>query len=127
MPKEAAMSLPVAFPASSMPFDAVRAVLRAAVAGLGRIRRAVRHRQELAILAGADDRALADIGLNRTDLRDALSQPVWRDPSELLTLRAGERRQAARRMPVPMARAQLRVVTEGFARISTNASSRLAR
>jgi uncharacterized protein YjiS (DUF1127 family) len=112
------MSLPVAFPASSMPLDAVRAVLRAAVAGLGRIRRAIRHRQELAILAGADDRALADIGLNRTDLRDALSQPIWRDPSEVLTLRAGERRQARRR-PAPMPRAQLRVVTEGFAGIST--------
>lgn len=119
------MSLPVAFPASSMPLYAVRAALRAALAGLGRIRRAIRHRQELAVLAGADDRALADIGLNRTDLRDALSQPVWRDPSELLTLRAGERQQARRR-PAPMPRAQLRVVTEGFARISTG-SSRAAR
>jgi len=119
------MSLPVAFPASSMPLDAVRAVLRAAVAGLGRIRRAIRHRQDLAILAGADDRALADIGLNRTDLRDALSQPVWRDPSELLTLRAGERRQAARR--TPLVRAQLRVVTDGFSQIPSRPSSRAAR
>lgn len=121
------MSLPVAFPASSIPLDAVRTALRAAVAGLGRIRRAIRHRQDLAILAGADDRALADIGLNRTDLRDALSQPVWRDPSELLTLRAGERRQAARRMPAPMPRAQLRVVTDGLGGIPTGSSSRAAR
>jgi uncharacterized protein YjiS (DUF1127 family) len=113
------MSLPVAFPATSMPLYAVRALLRAVAAGLARVRRAIRHRQDLAVLAGADDRALADIGLNRTDLRDALSQPVWRDPSELLTRRAGERRQAARRMPPPMPRARLRVVTDGFNGIST--------
>jgi uncharacterized protein YjiS (DUF1127 family) len=119
------MSLPVAFPANSMSLDAVRAALRAVVAGLARIRRAIRNRQDLAILAGADDRALADIGLNRTDLRDALSQPIWRDPSELLTLRAGERQQA-RRKPAPMPRAQLRVANDGFGSVSAGPSSSAA-
>lgn len=108
------MSLPVAFHASLSPLYAVRALVRAAVNGVANICRAVRHRQDLAILAGADERTLADIGLNRTDVRDALSQPVWRDPSELLILRAGERRQAARRRPAQMSRAQLRVVMDGF-------------
>jgi len=35
---------------------------------------------------------LADIGLNRSDLRDAYAGPLWRDPSELLARRAVERR-----------------------------------
>lgn len=51
-----------------------------------------RHRREAKILAGLDARMLADIGLNRSDLRDAFSEPVWRDPTRLLEIRAGERR-----------------------------------
>jgi hypothetical protein len=35
---------------------------------------------------------LADIGLKRADLRDAFAEPLWRDPTELLENRAGERR-----------------------------------
>ena len=30
---------------------------------------------------GLDDRMLADIGLTRGDVRDAFSEPVWRDPT----------------------------------------------
>jgi uncharacterized protein YjiS (DUF1127 family) len=51
-----------------------------------------RHRRDARILAGLDAHMLADIGLNRADLRDAFSQPVWRDPTLLLETRAGERR-----------------------------------
>jgi hypothetical protein len=35
---------------------------------------------------------LADIGLNRSDLRDAYAEPPWRDPSDVLARRAAERR-----------------------------------
>jgi uncharacterized protein YjiS (DUF1127 family) len=55
-----------------------------------------RHRRDARILASLDAHMLADIGLDRSDLRDAFSQPLWRDPTHLLKLRAGERR--ARRL-----------------------------
>jgi hypothetical protein len=43
-------------------------------------------------LARVDDRMQADIGLTRFDVRDALSEPIWRDPTSLLRARALERR-----------------------------------
>ena len=43
-------------------------------------------------LAALDDRMLADIGLTRSDLRDAYAEPPWRDPSDVLARRAAERR-----------------------------------
>ncbi|MGH6783249.1 MAG: DUF1127 domain-containing protein [Sphingomicrobium sp.] len=51
-----------------------------------------RHRREARILAGLDAHMLADIGLNRADLRDAFAAPLWRDPTQILERRAGERR-----------------------------------
>ena len=51
-----------------------------------------KHRNGLATLATFDDRALADIGLTRSDLYDALAQRIWNDPTSML-----ERRRAARR------------------------------
>jgi uncharacterized protein YjiS (DUF1127 family) len=56
--------------------------------------RARRHRREAAVLAGLDRRMLADIGLSRSDLRDAFSEPFWEDPTALLCERAGERRRS---------------------------------
>lgn len=53
---------------------------------------ALRRRADVTILAGFDDRMLADIGLTRSDVRDAFSEPLWRDPSMLLAQRAAERR-----------------------------------
>ena len=50
------------------------------------------NRRDAFRLADLDDRMLADIGLNRSDLRDAYAGPLWRDPSELLARRAVERR-----------------------------------
>jgi uncharacterized protein YjiS (DUF1127 family) len=50
-----------------------------------------KHRRELAHLADLDDRMLADIGLTRTDLRDACSEPLWRDPISMLARRADGR------------------------------------
>jgi uncharacterized protein YjiS (DUF1127 family) len=55
---------------------------------------AVRHRRELSHLASRDDRMLADIGLTRGDLRDACSEPLWHDPTSLLSRRVGHRRAA---------------------------------
>jgi uncharacterized protein YjiS (DUF1127 family) len=54
--------------------------------------RARRHRREVAALAGLDQRMLADIGINRADLRDAFSEPFWHDPTALLRERVDERR-----------------------------------
>lgn len=51
-----------------------------------------RNRNEAAALAAFDDRMLADIGLTRSDLRDAMSAPLWQDPTNLLRVRALERR-----------------------------------
>ena len=61
---------------------------------LKELARARRHRREAAALAGLDRRMLADIGINRADLRDAFSEPFWEDPTALLRERAGERRRS---------------------------------
>ena len=44
------------------------------------------------MLAGMDDRMLADIGLTRSDLRDAYAEPLWRDPTDVLAGRARDKR-----------------------------------
>jgi uncharacterized protein YjiS (DUF1127 family) len=51
-----------------------------------------KHRKGLVTLATFDDRALADIGLTRSDLYDALAQRIWNDPTSML-----EHRRVARR------------------------------
>src|SRR3954470_1528565 len=45
---------------------------------------AIRHRREVMNLDQLDDRALQDIGLVRSDVDDALSEPFFRDPSAVL-------------------------------------------
>ena len=52
----------------------------------------VKSRRDALRLAEFDDRMLADIGLSRCDVRDALALPPWRDPGGLLTRRVAERR-----------------------------------
>jgi uncharacterized protein YjiS (DUF1127 family) len=89
--KERAVTLQLEMPATFGPRQDVSAILWAVFAAAGRLRRAIRNRREAAILAEVGDRALADIGLTRTDLCDAFAEPVWRDPTELLARRAGER------------------------------------
>ncbi len=76
-----------------------------AVAGIVALRlrdlaRIVKNRQDAAMLAGLDDRMLADIGLTRGDVRDAVSEPMCRDPTDLLVSRAHERRINRRRTSV---------------------------
>ena len=54
--------------------------------------RARKHRRQARLLASFDGRMLADIGINRADVRDAFSEPFWDDPTALLRERALERR-----------------------------------
>ena len=49
---------------------------------------ALKHRRGIATLADQDDYLLTDIGLTRNDVRDAMAEPFWRDPSETLWRRA---------------------------------------
>jgi uncharacterized protein YjiS (DUF1127 family) len=62
---------------------------------LRELSRARRHRREANVLAGLDRRMLADIGITRSDVRDAFSEPFWDDPTALLRERALERRVSA--------------------------------
>ena len=67
----------------------------------------VKHRHEANRLATLDDRMLADIGLTRGDVRDAYSEPVWRDPTTILVSRVQERRSSRRGYaPKPAASAE---------------------
>jgi len=90
------VTLQLEMPITPGPRQAVGAAFWPVVAAAGRLRRAIRNRRDAAILAEAGDRALADIGLTRNDLRDAFAEPVWRDPTELLARRAGERGKGCR-------------------------------
>lgn len=56
------------------------------------VARALRHRREANVLAALDRHMLADIGITRSDVRDAFSTPLWEDPTTLLSERAIERR-----------------------------------
>ena len=73
----------------------VHALARVAVLTATRVRRLVaawRRRREATLLAYADERVLADIGLSRGDVVDAFSGPPWEDPTTVLRSRALERR-----------------------------------
>lgn len=56
--------------------------------------RAMERRQVMAELAGLDDHMLRDIGITRSDLRDASTSGLVQDPTRVLVLRATERRTA---------------------------------
>jgi uncharacterized protein YjiS (DUF1127 family) len=81
----------------------VNAVAGIAVACARQFVQFVKNRRDASLLAGLDDRMLADIGLTRGDLRDAFSEPVWRDPTAVLVSRAQERRINRRRMGIGLA------------------------
>ena len=73
------------------------AVLGAVAVRAGRrLAEAWRHRNDATVLAAFDDRMLADVGLTRSDLNDALAEPLWRDPTSVLARRQRERRRARR-------------------------------
>jgi uncharacterized protein YjiS (DUF1127 family) len=70
--------------------------LNFAVRRVGQIGRAIRNRRAATALAGLDDHMLADIGITRSDLRDAYAEPLWHDPTDILVGRAAERRSRRR-------------------------------
>jgi uncharacterized protein YjiS (DUF1127 family) len=79
---------------------ALRTLDRAGAAAAKRVRHVcevLRNRRDAAVLASFNERMLADIGLTRSDLRDAFAEPPWRDPTAVLVTRAQERRTARRR------------------------------
>jgi uncharacterized protein YjiS (DUF1127 family) len=59
---------------------------------LRQIGQVLKNRRDARLLAEFDSRMLADIGLTRSDLRDAYSEPLWRDPTAILVSRVKERR-----------------------------------
>jgi uncharacterized protein YjiS (DUF1127 family) len=65
-----------------------------------RLFQTLKSRRDAVILAGLDEHMLADIGLTRGDVRDAFSEPVWRDPTAILVSRAHERRINRRRTSI---------------------------
>jgi uncharacterized protein YjiS (DUF1127 family) len=67
-------------------------VVGAALRRLTQAMRAYRNRREAHVLATLDERMLADIGLTRSDVRDAFAEPLWHDPTNLLRARSLERR-----------------------------------
>jgi uncharacterized protein YjiS (DUF1127 family) len=81
--------LPVAGSAALRAFSALSAFF---IYWSGQLARARRNRRDAAMLAGLDRRMLADIGLTRSDVSDAFSEPFWEDPTALLRERALERR-----------------------------------
>ena len=84
----AGISRPIGFPVARL----TAAIAQALAARLRRLSQAYRNRTDATILAGLDDRMLADIGITRSDVRDALAEPLWHDPTALLRSRALERR-----------------------------------
>ncbi len=60
-----------------------------------------RGRQGYARLCGLDDRALSDLGLTRSDLRDATATGFFDDPTTIVAVRADER--SGHRRPLDIA------------------------
>ena len=67
-------------------------VLAGVLAAVRKVGQVLKNRHDAMMLAQFDDRMLSDIGLTRSDLRDAYSEPLWRDPTHILASRARERR-----------------------------------
>src|SRR5262245_57005235 len=76
---------------SGLVFATAAAFAGAAVLQIVNVFRALKNRRDAVLLADFDDRMLADIGLSRSDVRDAYAMPLWRDPTALLRSRVGER------------------------------------
>lgn len=101
------------------------ALLSAVFSSLRRMALALKHRRDAAMLAAMDEHMLRDIGLNRSDLRDAYAEPLWRDPTDILAARVGDRR---RNRPAPDRKAFFAspplAPHDGFSVPSTNRPSR---
>lgn len=71
-----------------------------AFAAVVRFAASLENRRAASKLAEFDMRMLKDLGLTSSDLRDAFSEPVWRDPTTVLAARVRERRVYGRRQRV---------------------------
>ena len=71
--------------------------------GVRSILQTMKNRRDAMMLAGMDEHMLADIGLTLGDVRDAFSEPVWRDPTAILVSRVHERRINRRRLKAGLA------------------------
>jgi len=81
---------------SAMTFSSMAALGQIA-RSLVDVTKALRHRREVRHLAEFDDRMLKDIGLTRSDVASALSEPLIRNPSWVL-VRSAERHSRAERV-----------------------------
>jgi uncharacterized protein YjiS (DUF1127 family) len=80
-------------PLTGLPLPSgVPALLVTFVDGLKQLVRAACHHREIAALKKLNPHMLADIGLSHTDVYDAASEPLWRDPTLLLEERVSARR-----------------------------------
>jgi uncharacterized protein YjiS (DUF1127 family) len=104
----------------SSSFAFVLATLTAAIRKVGQV---LKNRHDAAMLADMDDRMLADIGLNRSDVRDAFAEPLWNDPTAILASRALERRKHRAQVTVSLASPPL-VPQIGFSVPSINRPAR---
>jgi uncharacterized protein YjiS (DUF1127 family) len=87
-------------PQSSSFAFVLAATLTAAIRKVGQV---LKNRHDATMLAGMDERMLADIGLTRSDLHDAFAEPIWNDPTAILASRAGERRKHRAQLTVNLA------------------------
>lgn len=67
-------------------------VLAGVLAAVRKVGQVLKNRHDATMLAQFDDRMLADMGITRSDLRDAYAEPLWRDPTHILASRVHERR-----------------------------------
>jgi uncharacterized protein YjiS (DUF1127 family) len=96
---EDAMSAMTTTSRPTVPFvRTIRAMAGAMRQRVSRLARAYWNRSDAAVLATLDERALADMGLTRSDVRDAFAGPLWHDPTDLLRARALERRLSRHRV-----------------------------
>lgn len=79
-------------------YGALYRLIARLVAGTAALLRAVEHRREIRHLAEFDERALKDIGLTRSDVLGALSQPLYKDPGAPFVVRSVARRVRSRRL-----------------------------
>ncbi|MFN3351368.1 DUF1127 domain-containing protein [Pseudorhodoplanes sp.] len=102
----------------------VRSVIAIALNGMRSFARLLKNRRRARMLAAMDDRMLADIGLNRSDLRDAYAQPLWRDPTDVLADRARARRGSRSRIADAPVMAPGLVPDDGFCQPRTDRNAR---
>lgn len=98
------MSSPVVVSHQPAPATMAGRAVRGAYGGVVAIVQALLHRRDVSHLLDLDDRMLKDIGLVRADVLGALAEPMSRDPSVVLRLRAVDRRAARRSLEIEVRR-----------------------